>query len=696
MYIETPEQYYRIPNWGVGYFRVNKEGHLCVHPNKTSGIYIDLFQFINNKSKTGIKPPVSIHFPQILSHSIHKVTHAFESAKNEFQYSGNYTPIFPIKVNQSKDVVTSILNSGKDVELGLEAGTKTELAAILCIADKSTSVVCNGYKDKDYIRLMFEAGKICKEVFIVIEKYSELRLLKEVLNENSEMGNLFIGIRARLNTRGSGKWEESGGDFAKFGLTAAEIVESINFLLKNKLLQFTKMLHVHIGSQITNTSKIKDMVYEAGFLYAEMTKMKVPLEIIDFGGGLAIDYDGSRSSAASSSNYTVTTYANNLVFHLGEVCKKKQVPEPNIFSESGRAFTAHHSMLIINAFDKTSVYSDRTLDNHDLYGEELLLENPLLKDLKYTFDALNSKTLHEYFQDAIHYKDQIQALFKMGMLTLKEKAVGEQLFWGIVKKATSLIRKFDERPEGFEDLEEMLASKYICNFSIFNSMPDSWAIKQLFPISPIHRLDEMPQETATLADITCDSDGKIEEFVDVSNVRNSIKLHRPNGKPYYLGVFLTGAYQKVLGNKHNLLNNPTEFFINVSGQNEYEIVKLIKTLNVENTLNSVGYDTDMLKENIKDQKTAESLLESSTYLNRDFKKNVLKDIQEITTTIFVKDMECNRCLDELKILLDDFPTVKEYHIDISKLQIKITVEDNNLNALEQLFISNGYEPKFLK
>jgi len=688
-------QYYRIPNWGVGYFKTNKEGHLCVHPQKNSDFYIDLYKFIKENAKNGIKPPYSISFPQILGHSIRKISNAFLSAKKEFDFSGNYTPIFPIKVNQNKNVVEHILNKGQEFGIGLEAGTKTELAAVLCLADKNTTVVCNGYKDKDYINLIVSAEKVCKQVFVVIEKFSELHLLKEVLKKSPKTKNLFIGIRARLNTRGSGKWEESGGDFAKFGLTAAEIVEAVDFLEKCNLLNITKMLHVHIGSQITNTSKIKDMVYEAGFLYAEMKKTGVPLEIIDFGGGLAVDYDGSRSSAASSSNYTVSTYANNLVFHLSEVCKKKQVPEPDVFTESGRAFTAHHSLIVVNAFDKTSVYSDRALNNHSLYGAELLFKNELLKDLKYTLDSLNGKNLHEYFQDAIHYKEQIHTLFKMGLLSLREKAVGEQIFWAIVKKAASLIRKFEERPEGLEDPEKMLASKYICNFSIFNSIPDSWAIKQLFPIAPIHRLDEMPQETATLADITCDSDGKIERFVDVSNVRNSIKLHRPNGKPYYLGIFLTGAYQKVLGNLHNLLNNPSEFWITVEGEDKYSVTCFQNSKTVKDTLNSVGYSVDSLKNKLSEEE-CESLLESSTYLNRDYELNKEEVVDEVAAIFHIEDIRCPRCLDELKILLDDFPAVKEYHIDTEKLNIKLTLSKNSKTSLIQLLNSNGFNVETVK
>jgi arginine decarboxylase len=695
MYIETPQQYYRIPNWGVGYFKTNKHGHLCVHPQKNSDFYINLYKFVKDNANKGIKPPYSISFPQILGHSIRKISNAFLSAKKEFDFSGGYTPVFPIKVNQNKNVVQHILAKGKEFGIGLEAGTKTELAAVLCVADKNTTVVCNGYKDKDYIQLIVSAEKICKQVFVVIEKFSELTLLKQVLDKNRNPENLFIGIRARLNTRGSGKWEESGGDFAKFGLTAAEIVEAIDFLQKNNLLNLTKMLHVHIGSQITNTSKIKDMAYEAGFLYAEMKKTGVPLDIIDFGGGLAVDYDGSRSSAASSSNYTVSTYANNLVFHLSEVCKKKQVPEPHIFTESGRAFTAHHSLIVVNAFDKTSVYSDRALNNHSLYGTELLFKNELLKDLKYTLDSLNGKNLHEYFQDAIHYKEQIHTLFKMGMLSLREKAVGEQIFWAIVKKAASLIRKFEERPEGLEDLEKMLASKYICNFSIFNSIPDSWAIKQLFPIAPIHRLDEMPQETATLADITCDSDGKIERFVDVSNVRSSIKLHRPNGKPYYLGIFLTGAYQKVLGNLHNLLNSPFEFWINVEGEDKYSVISRQNAKTVEETLCLVGYDANDLKSKLS-AKEFQTLLQGSTYLQRDYEVNKEEALNEISTVFYIKDIACHRCLDELKIILDDFPAVKEYHVNTENLNIKLTLSKNSKTSLIQLLNSNGFNVENIK
>jgi len=690
MYIETPEQYYRIPNWGVGYFRVNKEGELCVHPYKTSDIYINLYEFISNKTSNGTTLPYLIQFPQILENSIRKISTAFMSAKKEFQYSGSYTPIFPIKVNQNKNVVNTILSKGNNFGIGLEVGTKTELAASLCIANNLTTIVCNGYKDKDYIKLITKASTVCNQIFVVIEKISELFLLKEALNESLNSKNLYIGIRARLNTRGSGKWKESGGDFAKFGLTAAEIVEAIDYLKKSKILNITKMLHVHIGSQITNTTKIKDMVYETGFLYAEMKKLGVPLEIIDFGGGLAVDYDGSRSSAASSSNYTVTTYANNLVFHLCEVCNKNKVAQPDIFTESGRAFTAYHSMIIINAFDKTSVYSDSTFNNKH-YINDNIYNNELLKDLKYTLDAINGKNIHEYFQDAIHYKEQIHTLFKMGMLTLLEKAAGEQVFWAIVKKAASLIRNFDERPEGLEDLEKMLASKYICNFSIFNSIPDAWAIKQLFPISPIHRLDEMPQETATLTDITCDSDGKIERFVDVSNVRNSIKLHRPNGKPYYLGIFLTGAYQKVLGNNHNLLNSPEEFQIEVNGKNKYSIVSQNHADTIEKTLTQIGYDTKTLRENFGNTEELKELLNSSTYLKRDFMLNKNEHSQEKIVVFVIKDIECDRCLDELKYLLDDFPTVKEYHINQSDLKIQITLSDNNWQGLLQIMKVNGFD-----
>lgn len=683
MITETAEQYYRIPDWSAGYLRAAENGELRLFPTKNPDLGISLKHLTETLRKAGHRTPVSLHFPQIIDYAVSKLCRSFEQAAAEFGYSGRYAPIYPVKVNQYAPVVDAVHRAGKPWDIGLEAGSKAELAAILSRSQTPRRIICNGYKDRDYIRMAVQAASR-QDMFVVIEKFSELDLLFQVLDETGTTTPPLIGIRARLHTRGTGKWEESGGDFAKFGLTAAEILAACDRLREAGLLDRLNMLHVHIGSQITHSAKVKSMVFEAGMLYAELYRDGIPLSILDFGGGLGVDYDGSRSSGAASINYTMTEYANNLVFHLKDVCAQKEVPEPDIFTESGRAMVAFHAMVVVDAFEQHSLFSPMPFLDTDWEREKVLF------DLKDTYDSINTRNLWEYFHDAVHMREQLHTLFGMGSVSLREKAAGEQIFWNIARKTFSLAHRVDSRPEELERIQGLMATKYVTNFSIFQSIPDAWAIHHLFPIVPLQRLNELPGEHATLADITCDSDGKINRFVDVGQNRQTLRLHRLKDQRYDLGVFLTGAYQQTMGNPHNLFGRPESLFIRVTGPDTYEIDHIIPGDRVSDQLERYGYDPETFTDNW-DSKTARTLLDSSTYLDRIPAVDTIPSAVPITVLYRIPQLDCDRCRMDLERLLADLPMVSAYFITGDRARISVPNADT-FPHLEVILKDAGFEP----
>ncbi len=682
MLTETAEQYYRIPDWSAGYLRAGEDGELRLHPTKDGDVSIGLKTLTDALAAAGHRTPVSLHFPQIIDFAVSKLCRSFERAAAEFGYGGRYAPVYPIKVNQFAPVVDGIHRAGQPWGIGLEAGSKAELVAILSRNDMPKRIVCNGYKDRDYLQLAVQAASR-QDVFVVIEKYSELDILLQVLEETGTKKPPLLGIRARLHTRGTGKWEESGGDFAKFGLTAAEILAACDRIREAGLLDRLTMLHVHIGSQITHSAKVKSMVFEAGMLYAELYRAGIPLKILDFGGGLGVDYDGSRSSGAASINYTMTEYANNLIFHLKDVCAQKDVPEPDIFTESGRAMVAFHAMVVVDAFEQHSLFSPMPVLDTDWNREKVLF------DLKDTYDSINTRNLWEYFHDAVHMREQLHTLFSMGSLSLREKAAGEQIFWNIARKAFSMAHRVDSRPEELERIQGLMATKYVTNFSIFQSIPDAWAIQQLFPIVPLQRLNELPGEHATLADITCDSDGKINRFVDMGQNRQTLRLHKLKDQRYYLGVFLTGAYQQTMGNPHNLFGRTDSLFIRVTGTDTFEIEQVIPGDRVRDQLERYGYDPNSFSANWGGE-TGGSVLDSSTYLDRIPSTDTSAASVPITVVYRIPQLDCDRCRMELEGLLADLPMVSAYHISGDRARISVPNADT-FPHLEAILKDAGFD-----
>ncbi|HEX9493754.1 MAG TPA: biosynthetic arginine decarboxylase, partial [Thermoanaerobaculia bacterium] len=554
--VDDSASLYMIDRWGAGYFGVNSNGDLTVSPLQESGIAIPIIDALREAQSLNLNTPILIRFQDLLRHRVDALNTAFNKAIAEHNYRGSYRGVFPIKVNQLREVVEEILDAGKPFNYGLEVGSKPEIYAGLAVHnDPESLIVCNGYKDASYIRMAMLGRKLDKKIILIAEKLSELRAITKIAAEmNVEP---WIGIRVRLVSKGSGKWATSGGEHAKFGLSTAEILEAIEILREAKMESSFKLLHFHIGSQIPDILTIKRAVREAAMYYAKLQKLGHPLEYLDVGGGLAIDYDGSRSTFHSSMNYSIDEYATDIVYSIMDVCDDERVPHPNIVSESGRAIVAHHSVLIVQAFgaiEKTPLepVTVRASD-HKLIREVIEID-----------ERVSEETLNESWHDLVQIKEQAQTMFELGLLNLDVKARVETLFWQVAEKLEIVVRQMDpaEVPEDLKTLKTELADQHICNFSVFQSLLDHWALGQLFPIVPIHRLNEKPQLESTLVDITCDSDGKVSKYIDLYDVRETLPLHElRNGEPYYLGVFLTGAYQDIMGDLHNLFGRVNEVHI---------------------------------------------------------------------------------------------------------------------------------------
>lgn len=585
--VEDSLEAYSVNGWGIGYFGINAKGHAIATPRKSKGPQIDLKELVDELALRDVSAPVLLRFPDILDDRIEKIAGCFAKASAEYGYTGKYFSVYPIKVNQQRPVVEELVRHGKRFNIGLEAGSKPELHAVLAIMDNSEAlIICNGYKDEEFIELGLLAQKMGKRIFLVVEKLSELRLIKEVASRLKVRPN--IGIRVKLATSGSGKWEESGGDQSKFGLNASELLEAVDYARENDLFDCVKLIHFHLGSQITNIRKIKQGLSEVSQFYVQLKQMGCNIEFVDIGGGLGVDYDGSRSSVASSINYSIQEYANDAIASLSDAATKNDLPHPHVITESGRALTAHHSVLVFNVLETTSVPTWTSKD------KVLKKDHELVRELHNVLTSLNSRNMLEAWHDCQQVREETLDRFALGLVDLKTRAQVERLYWTIAHRVNEIASDLKQIPDELRALPKLLADKYFCNFSLFQSLPDSWAIDQLFPIMPIHRLNERPSRMATLQDITCDSDGKIDHFIGVRDFTTSLQVHPFSDKePYYLAVFLVGAYQEILGDLHNLFGDTNAVHV-VCTEKGYEIAQVIDGETVADVLDYVQFDAKKL------------------------------------------------------------------------------------------------------
>ncbi|MGD9720880.1 MAG: biosynthetic arginine decarboxylase [Pirellulales bacterium] len=577
---------YDVARWGKGYFSVDDQGHVRVHPTKEPHRGIDLKQLVDRLQMRGIDLPILIRFADILKHRLGEIQKAFADAISEHGYNGSYCCVYPIKVNQQRQVVEEVLHFGQPYQFGLEAGSKPELLAVVAMAENDTPIICNGFKDAEFIEIAMMALKMGRKIIPVVEKYTELELILKIAEKVGVRPS--IGMRVKLAARGSGRWQQSGGYRSKFGLTVSEILRAHAELQSRGMQDCFRLLHFHLGSQITNIRQIKGALNEAVRVYVDLARQGAGLAYLDVGGGLGVDYDGSQTNFESSANYTLQEYANDVVYHVQSVCDEAGVPHPTIISESGRAVVAYHSALV---FGVLGVAGQGDGEVPAQLPEEF--EQPL-HDLLDTYQHVTMRSVLEAYHDATQALDMAMNLFAGGYLPLVQRSMAENLFWAICHKIQRLVKQMDYVPEELENLDAMLSDTYFCNFSLFQSMPDSWAIKQLFPVMPIHRLDERPTRHAVLGDITCDSDGKIEQFIDRRDVKRTLPLHAFNGEPYYLGAFLLGAYQEILGDLHNLFGDTNAVHVSLDGDGEAVLDTVIKGDTVREVLDYVEFNVEGL------------------------------------------------------------------------------------------------------
>ncbi|HIY49638.1 MAG TPA: biosynthetic arginine decarboxylase [Candidatus Barnesiella excrementavium] len=590
--IEDSAELYNINGWGLKYFSINEKGHVAVTPREGYAS-VDLKELMDELQVRDVTAPVLLRFPDILDNRIEKISKCFQQAADEYGYTAQNFIIYPIKVNQMRPVVEEIVSHGKKFNIGLEAGSKPELHAVLAInTDKNSLIICNGYKDENYIELALLAQKMGRRIFLVVEKLNELKLIADISKRLKIRPN--IGIRIKLASSGSGKWEESGGDGSKFGLNSSELLDALDFLERTKMTDCLKLIHFHIGSQITKIRRIKNALKEASQFYVQLQNMGFHVEFVDIGGGLGVDYDGTRSSSSESSmNYSIQEYVNDSVSALVDACVKNDLPQPNIITESGRSLTAHHSVLVFEVLETTSL---------PIWDEkEELGENPheLVDELYKIWDNMNQPRLLESWHDALQIREEALDLFGLGLLDLRTRAQIEQLFWSVAREVSEIASDMKHAPEELRKISKLLPDKYFCNFSLFQSLPDSWSIDQLFPIMPISRLDERPDRTATIQDITCDSDGKINNFISPHGSNSHLAVHALNNKePYYIGVFLVGAYQEILGDMHNLFGDTNAVHVSVY-KDRYEIDQVIDGETVAEVLDYVQFSPKKLVRSVE-------------------------------------------------------------------------------------------------
>jgi arginine decarboxylase len=582
---------YNVAGWSSGYFAINDAGHVEATPSGPEGERVDLYDLVLDLQRRGLDLPLLIRFTDILDSRIRTLFGSFELAIREYGYQGRYRGVYPIKVNQQHQVVEELVRFGRPHGLGLEAGSKPELLVGLALLDNPDALlVLNGYKDAEYMETALLSQRLGRYPIIVIDRYRELELL---LQASRRLGiRPHIGVRAKLSTRGAGKWMESTGDRSKFGLTSTEIVMLVDRLREAQMLDCLEMVHFHIGSQISSVRAIKDAMREACRVYVELAKAGAGLRFFDAGGGLGVDYDGSSTNWPSSTNYTLQEYANDVVAAIQEACESSSLPHPDILTESGRALVAHHSVLVFNILDVNEVldgHSPPVVEEH---------EPAVIHSLVETWRSVSRKNFQEAYHDALQLKEEATNLFNVGLLDLRGRARVELLFRGCCEAILKIIRELDYVPDDLEGLEKGLADTYYGNFSVFQSAPDHWAVKQLFPIMPLHRLNERPTRRGVIADLTCDSDGKMDQFIDLRDVKNSLELHPFDGSFYCLGVFLVGAYQEILGDLHNLFGDTNAVHVALDS-NGYRIDHVVEGDSVTEVLGYVQYSKEHLIQRVR-------------------------------------------------------------------------------------------------
>jgi arginine decarboxylase len=588
---------YNIDRWGTGYFTINAAGNVQVMPTQTYGNAIDLMEVVMEARSQGMAFPLVVRFQDLLRHRVETINLAFHSAIAEANYQNTYKGVFPIKVNQLREVVEEIMDAGRPYNFGLEAGSKPELIAALAVhRDPEGLIICNGYKDSTFIQNALLGRKLGKQVIMVVEKMEEVRQIIQVSKEMNVMP--LVGLRVRLQAKGSGKWATSGGENAKFGLSTADLIAASNYLKGEGMADSLVLVHFHVGSQVPDIGVIKRAVREAARFYAKLSKMGHPMQFVDVGGGLGVDYDGSRTAFDSSMNYTLQEYARDVVYNILDVCESEKVPHPTIVSESGRAIVAHHSVLVVEAFSSIEKgAAELSLEIKDS-------DPKLFHEMVETQKALTKQNRMEVLHDAQQIKEQCQSMFELGLLDLESKAKIEIIYWQIAQSVVELCQGMRYVPDEVKELETALGDQYLCNFSVFQSLLDHWALGQLFPIMPIHQLDQPPDRNATLADITCDSDGKVSKFVDLQDVKDTLPLHRIRpGETYYLGFFLMGAYQDIMGDLHNLFGraNEVHVFLDEDEESGWYIEETIEGSTVGSVLSMTQWDQHELIRLVKAQ-----------------------------------------------------------------------------------------------
>ena len=589
--VEDSLELYHVEAWGKGYFGVNDSGHVVVRPDTTQRHEIDLYEVVEGLQARDLTTPVVVRFSDILAHRLRRLHDAFAQAITENEYRNRYAAVYPIKVNQQRLVVEEVYRYGQEFGFGLEVGSKPELLAVMAMTENAPErlIICNGFKDDSYIEAVTLATKLGRTIIPVVENFEELGLILK--HAQTYQVRPRIGVRVKLFSEGSGRWSASAGERSKFGLFITEILELFNVLKQHDMLDCLQLVHCHPGSQLQDIRRVKEAINELAHVYAELKLMGAGLQYIDVGGGLGVDYDGSGTNFASSMNYTLNEYASDVVYRIASVCNLRDIPHPMIVSESGRAVAAYHSVLIFDALgssalDKFRVTGDRAED----YGGDEELPQPV-QDLFEAYRAVSERRLVECYHDALTAREQVLQMFNLGLLSLEFRALAERLYWATCAKIRDSCRKLERLPEELEDLESILSDTYFCNFSVFQSLPDSWAIDQLFPILPIHRLQERPTRTAVLADITCDSDGKIDRFVSLRDVKRTLELHELRAdERYYLAVFLVGAYQETLGDLHNLFGDTHVVHVRLHDEGGWWIEEIVKGDTANKVLEYMEYD----------------------------------------------------------------------------------------------------------
>jgi len=584
--VEDSAAIYEIPSWGGGYFAINERGHVVVRPDQTAGREVDLHDVVEGLKARDLSAPIVIRFSDILTHRLKTIAEAFANAISENDYQNRYRAVFPIKVNQQRLVVEEVVRAGADLGFGLEVGSKPELLVVMSMTQNNDRpIICNGFKDDSYIQAVVLAMKLGRKIIPVIENFMELQLLLKHCKEHNVRPQL--GVRVKLSAEGAGRWRDSGGDKSKFGLFITEVLEVVHQLREAHMLDCLKLVHCHIGSQLQDIRRVKEAVTELAHIYAELHNLGAGLGYLDIGGGLGVDYDGSRTNYDSSMNYSLAEYASDVVYRIANVLNERKIPHPEIISESGRAMAAHHSVLVFNVLG-ASVLDQFKVDPISSTED---LPQPV-RDLYDAYINVSERRLVECWNDALQAREQTLQLFNFGLLSLEHRGLAERLYWSIAVRIRDVMQKLPSRPEALEDLETNLSDTYFCNFSIFQSLPDSWAIGQVFPIMPIHRLNEKPTRRGILADITCDSDGKIDHFASVKDTKRSLELHElRQGEDYYLAAFMVGAYQETLGDLHNLFGDTHVVHIRLLDNNQWWIEETVKGDTALTVLGYMEYDT---------------------------------------------------------------------------------------------------------